>query len=98
MCERAGVAAQLRPGDLTDAAWQALAEQWRHWLRAHATGSFGATLDAASGRLCVLGQPAGAAPRASVHALVDAVYGRMQVGLQGLWMTSRECMRHVPDR
>ena len=79
------MAAQLRPGDLSEAAWQALAEQWRRWLLAHATGSFEVSLDAASGRLGMLGPPAdGAAPRASAHALVDTVYGSMQVGLQSL--------------
>ena len=84
------MAAQLRPGDLSEASWQALAEQWRRWLRAHATGSFEVSLDAASGRLGMLGQPAGGAmPRASVHALVDTVYGSMQVGVQSLREASR---------
>ena len=91
------MAAQLTPGDLSEAAWQALAGQWWRWLRALAAGSFAASLDASSGRLCLLGQPAGAAQRASVHALVDAVYGSMQVGLLCWCMSAWRRLQRAPD-
>ncbi|KAK9843833.1 hypothetical protein WJX81_008320, partial [Elliptochloris bilobata] len=78
LCERAGVASQLRPAGLSEAAWAALAEQWRLWLHAHATGRFAAAVEGPSGRLSLLGQPGGAAPPASLHALVDALYGSIQ--------------------
>ncbi len=70
------MAAQLRPSELGEGAWAALGALWRRWLQAHATGAFAVAPDPAGGRLLLLGQRA---PPGGVHALVDAMYGGIQV-------------------
>ena len=82
LCERGAISPQLHPADLSESDWAALAEQWRRWLQVHAAGDFVANLSGPNERLSVLGDRAESAP-ASVHALVDTLYGSIQVGLCG---------------
>jgi len=91
LCERGGISPQLQPADLSESDWAALAEQWRRWLQVHAAGDFVATLSGPSERLSVLGDRAESAP-ASVHAIVDALYGSIQVGLLGHAVTRWLCV------